>query len=177
MAALLKLKAKQAIFCNMVVTVSTHTVCDLDSMAPFFLAEGTSSLWSLLKQVSHPTTNTCRFFQAIDNYSVCMEVVSTMLPSMVAYGSNAILGLIPFTCLAVVSMSQVWLVWCTKMVIQLIQNTTFRLDIVPICTSTVHTCMTELSRTRRAQAEGSSRITIIISNKGSNSLVMSPGIA
>jgi len=61
--------------------------------------EGTHhwSLRGLLMQVAHPTNNTCTFFQVIDSYSVGQGMAFTMLPSMAAFGQNAIIGLNPFT--------------------------------------------------------------------------------
>jgi len=99
LTVLLQLKAKQASFCNQVVMVTMHAVVNLDMKASFTTADGnhTWSLCSLLMQVEHPTTNTCVFFQAIDNYSTRNRVVFTMLPSAAAYGFNAVLGIIPFT--------------------------------------------------------------------------------
>jgi len=47
-------------------------------------------------QVAHPTNDTCAFFQAIDNYCTGQGVAFTMLPSMVTFGHNAVLGLILF---------------------------------------------------------------------------------
>jgi len=97
--ALLQLKAKQASFCNQVVTVTTQVICHLDTTATFLSVEGTQncSLRGLLMQVAHPTNDTCAFFQVIDNYSVGQGVACTMLPSAAAFGCNAIIRLIPFT--------------------------------------------------------------------------------
>ncbi len=98
--ALLQLKTKQASFCHQVVTVSTHAIANLDQQVAFLGNDRQHhwSLRSLLMQVTHPTTNTCAFFQAIDKYSVGKGMVFTMLPSAVAYGRNTVLGIIPFTC-------------------------------------------------------------------------------
>ena len=99
MAALLQLKNKQAAFCNQITTATTRAVRDLDATASFQNTDGTHS-WSLrglLMQIAHPTNDTCAFFQAIDNYSSGQGVAFTMLPSVAAFGRNAVLGLIPFT--------------------------------------------------------------------------------
>jgi len=98
--ALLQLKAKQASFCSQVITVMMWAIAQLDLKVTFMAADGNHawSLQSLLMQVKHPMTNMCAFFQAIDNYSTRNGVVFTMLPSAVAYGCNAVLGIIPFTC-------------------------------------------------------------------------------
>jgi len=99
LAALLQLKTKQASFCHQVVTVTTYAIANLDQQVAFSGKDGQHhwSLRGLLMQVTHPTTDTCAFFQAIDKYSVGKGVVFTMLPSAAAYGRNAVLGIIPFT--------------------------------------------------------------------------------
>jgi len=79
--------------------MTTQVICDLDTLAAFTMAEGNHnwSLRDLLMQVTHPTNETCAFFQAIDNYSMGQGVTFTMLPSTATFGCNAILGLILFT--------------------------------------------------------------------------------
>jgi len=99
LTALMQLKAKQASFCNQIITVTTRTVRDLDAKATFQTGNGNHS-WSLrelLMQVAHPTNENCAFFQAINNYSSGQGVVFTMLPSAATFGRNAVLGLLPFT--------------------------------------------------------------------------------
>jgi len=99
LTALMQLKAKQASFCNQIITVTTRTVRDLDAKATFLAGDGNHS-WSLqglLMQVAHPTNKNCAFFQAINNYSSGQGVAFTMLPSAATFGRNAVLGLIPFT--------------------------------------------------------------------------------
>jgi len=96
--AFLQLKAKQASFCSQVIMVMMQAITHLDLKVNFTAADGNHawSLQSLLMQVEHPTTNTCAFFQVINNYSTRNGVVFTMLPCAVAYGCNTIIGIIPF---------------------------------------------------------------------------------
>ncbi len=59
LTALLQLKAKQASFCNQVVTVTTWAVADLDLNASFQAAEG-NQLWSLRSLPTHASrTSNC----------------------------------------------------------------------------------------------------------------------